>query len=220
MPTAVTWSPTAKADESPSLAVVRPEAFGSRRSAMSSAGSIPPRLAAYVVPPATRTVMRPAASMTCALVSTSPEGVTTIPVPTPMRPPPRSAVTRTTAAAMLPVPPVPARPTARPMSATAPTTRTPLTMKPRRFTWQLCAAAGGVLGGSVTGRSIQTSRSTRSFAVAFGGKGALSVPHDRAPPSHPACAARTPGRRGRRRGRGPDRLGDPGTAAGRGAAVA
>ena len=82
LPMATTASPTSTVDESPSGATARPEALASCSTATSSVGSVPTTVASYDAPVATTvTVIFVAPSITWLFVSTSPDAVSTMPVP-------------------------------------------------------------------------------------------------------------------------------------------
>ena len=82
LPTAVTASPICTLDESPTFAISRPDASSSCSTATSAVGSVPTTCALYVSPVVTMvTVTLVAPSITWLFVSTSPEAVSTMPVP-------------------------------------------------------------------------------------------------------------------------------------------
>lgn len=80
-PIATTWSPTATAEESPSVAVFSPLAPRSLISARSLSGSVPTTSAVYVLPVLSVTLIDEAPEMTWLLVTISPSEVMTTPEP-------------------------------------------------------------------------------------------------------------------------------------------
>src|SRR5581483_4166948 len=96
-----TGAPTESFDESPRLAVARPEAPWSCSSAMSWLGSYPTTVASYVLPlPTSVAVIRVAPSMTWLFVRTSPVELRTMPVPAPEAIPPENVESMSTSAGL------------------------------------------------------------------------------------------------------------------------